>query len=285
MNTMLGGIGPPWYAEGMAELLATHRYAEGRVTLDYFPKNREEVLQLGRIKLVRDCVAAGRLLTLSMVLDFGPGAHIENEPYAWCWAVAALLDGQASLRDRFRQLSQAVTRPDFNAYFRQLYAADWHELNDAWEVYASQLEHGYDFIRAAIEFAPAAPLASGGGQVRVAADRGWQSSRLRLEAGKKYRLRATGRYQVAREPKVWWCEPGGVTIRYYAGQPLGILLAAVRPDERRDDEISPLVHPQVIGLGATLKPEQSGTLYLRINDSPAELADNAGTLDVEIVAE
>ena len=89
MNTILGGIGPPWYAEGMAELLATHRFADGQVTLDYFPQNREEVSQLGRIKLVRDSVADGRLLTLSKVLDFGPGAHVENEPYAWCWAVAA----------------------------------------------------------------------------------------------------------------------------------------------------------------------------------------------------
>ena len=63
-----------------------------------------------------------------------------------------MLDGQASFRDRFRQLPQAVSRPDFNAHFRQLYAADWHELNDTWEAYASQLEHGYDFVRAVIEF-------------------------------------------------------------------------------------------------------------------------------------
>ena len=76
-----------------------------------------------------------------------------------------------------------------------------------------------------------------------------------------------------------------MTIRYYAGQPLGILLAAVRPDERHIDKISPLVHPQVIGLGATFTSEHNGTLYLQINDSPAELADNSGTLDVEVVAE
>ena len=66
--------------------------------------------------------------------------------------------------------------------------------------------------------------------VTVAADRGWQNSGLRLEAGVSYRLTAAGRYQVAKTTKVWWCEPGGVSIRYYRGRPLGILLAAVRPD-------------------------------------------------------
>jgi len=37
-----------------------------------------------------------------------------------------------------------------------------------------------------------------------------------------------------------------------------------------------------VGLGATLTPQQAGTLYLRINDSAAELDDNAGSLTVEI---
>ena len=37
-----------------------------------------------------------------------------------------------------------------------------------------------------------------------------------------------------------------------------------------------------LSLETTLTPEQSGTLYLRINDSAAELSDNAGTLAVEI---
>jgi hypothetical protein len=48
---------------------------------------------------------------------------------------------------------------------------------------------------------------------------------------------------------------------------------------------SGLATPIVIGPGATLKPKQSGTLYLRVNDSMAELDDNAGKVDVKIVAE
>ena len=45
---------------------------------------------------------------------------------------------------------------------------------------------------------------------------------------------------------------------------------------------SNLIHPAAVGLETTLTPGHSGTLYLRINDSAAELADNAGELTVEI---
>jgi hypothetical protein len=35
-------------------------------------------------------------------------------------------------------------------------------------------------------------------------------------------------------------------------------------------------------MGGEFPIEASGTLYLRINDSPAELKDNAGSLDIRI---
>ena len=66
----------------------------------------------------------------------------------------------------------------------------------------------------------------------IAADRGWQSSGVWLEAGKTYHVAASGRYQIAVEKngdgeKAWSCEPGGVTIEYHDGRPLGELLGAV----------------------------------------------------------
>jgi hypothetical protein len=46
--------------------------------------------------------------------------------------------------------------------------------------------------------------------------------------------------------------------------------------------MSSLLSPIEVGLGAELTPAETGTLYLRINDSPAELADNAGGLQVQV---
>jgi hypothetical protein len=107
---------------------------------------------------------------------------------------------------------------------------------------------------------------------------------VRLEAGQHYQLRATGRYQLAGQPRVWWCEPNGVSIRYYHGQPLGILLAAVRSDDGATGS-SGLLLPQVVGLETVLTAPRDGTLYLRINDAPDSLADNQGTLTVEVTPE
>ena len=45
---------------------------------------------------------------------------------------------------------------------------------------------------------------------------------------------------------------------------------------------SPFLNPIPIGPGGTIKAEQTGDLYLAINDSPAERRDNAGQAEVEI---
>ena len=192
-------------------------------------------------------------------------------------------------------------RADFNQQFYRLFKADWRELCEEWQLMLANMEYGYDVARSAIDFTPGKPLSGKGATITVAADRGWQNSGLRLEAGITYRLTAAGRYQVARtsplpsteghgataagapgEPKVWWCEPGGVSIRYYHGRPLGILLAAVRPDHPPPDAVSALLHQTAIGLAATITPRQTGTLFLKINDSAGELDDNAGELKVDV---
>ncbi|HEY1067719.1 MAG TPA: hypothetical protein VGE52_16465, partial [Pirellulales bacterium] len=83
-------------------------------------------------------------------------------------------------------------------------------------------------------------------------------------------------------PKPWISEANGVSIRYYHGRPLGLLLGAIRPESLGEGK-TPLVSPLEIGLGATLTPDETGVLYLRVNDSSAELADNQGELEVNIV--
>ena len=283
MHTLVGGVGPAWYAEGMAELLATHRLEGGKLTLNYFPKSRDEVSKWGRIEIVEHDFAARRAKDLTKVFGYNPRTDAENEWYGWCWAVAAFLDGHPRYRTRFRQLPRIVKRPDFTTAVTQAFGADWRRLQEDWRLYAANLDYGYDFARMEIETKAPEQLSADKAKVKVAADRGWQASGVRLEAGKKYRLRASGRYQVASKPRVWWCEPGGVTIRYYRGRPLGMLLAAVGADDAGETSPGSLVNPTAVGLETTLTPDRDGTLYLRINDSPGSLADNAGSLSVEIV--
>ena len=291
MSTVLHGMGPPWYAEGMAEYLGTHRWQNGRLTLGYMPRSREESRRWRRVGIIQDAVSQHQALRLKTVIEYPPTAHLETEPYAWCWAAVTLLDRHPRYQKRFRQLIGLVRENDFNERFYRLFEPDWEELCEEWQLMVVNMEYGYDVARSAVDFTPGKPLPRAGAEVTVAADRGWQNSGLRLEAGKTYRLAAAGRYQVAvgqvanlpgEKPKPWMSEPGGVSIRYYKGRPLGILLASVRPDHPAPGSTSALLHSTVVGLGATLTSTETGTLYFKINDSPGELDDNAGELKVEV---
>ncbi len=284
MNGMLSGCGPPWYMEGLAELLATHRWHDGQLQLAYFPRRRDEVEQWGRIKIVRTEVAAGLLLALEEIMAYGPRAHLRTEPYAWCWAAAAFLDGHPAFADRFRQLPAYVHAPesDLTARFWQLVAEDRRQLNEQWQLFALNIDYGYDVAREAIEYAPPGEAFVDAREVRVQVDRGWQSTGLRLAADVPYHLVAAGRYQVGAGPPIWWCEPDGVTIRYVAGRPLGMLLAAVSDPLQPLAGVTPLAQPAAIGRDASVTFPMAGTLFLRINDAPAELADNRGEVTVRI---
>jgi hypothetical protein len=289
MTAFLGGCGPGWYMEGTAELLGTHRLDEkGQLTLDVMPRTRDEVPMLGRIKLIDDAIAAGRVMTLPAIMQLNNRQQLGNEAYAWCWAAAKLLDANPRYSKRFRDLRTIVQNKDFNDEFRRRFAADWADLNAEWQAYIAALDYGYDYERMAIDFQTGKPLAGGDQAVTIAADRGWQSSGMLLEAGKTYDVSATGRYQIAVEEKdgatkAWPCEPGGVTIEYHDGRPLGMLLGTIESrDERASLPGTSFGTPLAIGLHATIKPMASGTLYLRVNDWPGKLDDNRGSLTATI---
>ena len=284
MQWQLGGAGPPWYMEGTAELLGTHLWEDGKLQLAYFPHSRDELDHWGRIKIVRTEVEAGRLLSLAQIAAYGPTAHLRNEPYGWCWAAAAFLDGHPDFSLRFRQLTGHVkdSPQAFSDFFFTSFDRDMRQLVEQWQLFVLNIDYGYDVRREAVVYEPLASTPRESASVEIRADRGWQSTGFRVAEGTPYEIQATGRYQVASAPKVWWCEPNGVTIRYHGGRPLGALLAAVSDVDEPLTGTTPLAQPEMIGLGRDIEFSHAGTLFLRVNDSPAELADNAGQIRVDI---
>lgn len=288
MQTFLGGAGPPWYMEGMAELLATHRWQDGKLQVNYFPQSRDETPYWGRIKIVQDAFSAERGLTLPDVFRLDKRAHLQNEPYGWCWAAAAFLDGHPRYRERFRALkNRAADASDaFSSRFAAELRADARELAEEWQLFVAELDYGYDLARSAILRTPAqgssGDLSGNGVTVRIDAARGWQSSGVAVEAGKRYDIAASGRYQVGDSPKPWICEPTGVTIEYWRGRPLGMLLGAVAPADERDSELTPLVKDSAVGAHAEWTCTDSGTLYFRVNEASSGLKDNRGQVTVVI---
>jgi hypothetical protein len=266
----------------MAELLGTHLWRDGQLRLGYMPVDKTETPGWGRIKIIKEELAAGRGMMPRTILEYGPTAHQQNTPYGWCWGLAAFFDHHPDSQLVFRQLRERITAGDIDTWLLEQLRDDWSSLSEDWQVFVMGIEYGYDIARAAIVRKAAQPLPPGGATATITVDHGWQSTGVRLEPGVTYDLVAEGRYQIAETSEIWWCEPGGVTIQYYQGRPLGMLLGAVRDDDRPLARLSPLVQPEPCGLQRTWTPQQGGTLYLKINESAADLADNRGEIAVRV---
>ncbi len=290
MATQLGGCGPGWYMESMAEHLGTHTWnAEtGEVTLGVMPTNRDGFAMWGRTKLVRDAIDAGRGRSITVVMKTDNTRALTTEEYAWCWALAKLLDTHPRFQARWRSLAGNVLDPDFDKRFYATFADDWSHLDSEWRLFTTQLDYGYDIKRETIDFKFGRPLVGPQSECKIATDRGWQSTGWLVEAGRRYKLVATRQFIVSHEPDgtPWPCSADGVTLDYHDGRPLGQLLATVDP--RTADKVARQLgtnafwQPTPLGTDVVYEPTASGTLYLRVNDSPAKLAENEGELAIEI---
>jgi len=276
MYAQLGGVGPGWYSEGMAELLGTHRWQDAQLQLGIMPANRQEVPMWGRIKLIRAASRAGQPLRLPAVLGLCQRGPLTTDQYAWCWGLCKFLDSHPQWQAKFRELPRHVSDPKFNQRFQETF--DDSQLEHEWNAFVATLDYGYDARRMALVQKPVYEK-SHAGTVLISAEHGWQATGWQLQAGQQYRVTATGRFQIAHDSQPWPCEPGGVTLEYHDGKPLGMLLGAFQ--FASGDTFS---EPMSIGLSSTIQPKHNAQLYLRVNDSPAQLSDNRGTLRVSLSA-
>ena len=303
MLAHLGGAGPGWHMEGLAELLGTHRWqptdGEQPLRLGEMPGSRKNFPMWGRIKLIKDAVKVGKPLTLADVLRIDNRRPLGTEQYSWSWALCWLLENDARFRKPFHTMRRGLDfAPDggrrFNRRFRKQFGEqDWRSLEIQWLAMVATMDYGYDHRRMQIEEQKEATLGSGLAKVQVASDRGWQSTGCRLERGKKYQLKATGRYRIALDhtfvpPTPWPCEPGGITLEYHDGQPLGKLMAALVPVEgsasggKSGGKRATFASPLAIGLEGLLAPQADSVLYLRMNDHAGRLVDNKGEATVTL---
>jgi hypothetical protein len=279
-----------WYMEGMAELFRAHQTdRDGKTRFRLFPSDRDTFGGLGWIRLVDDDRRSTGLRTIDAVTAMQVNDFQKYNAYAWSWSLCAFLDGHPRYRDRFRRIGNLVTsHSDATLELQKVFQDDWPQVSEEWLVFAGNLCYGYDIARTVLDLTPGRPLEKAGGtaELDVAADHGWQSSGILLEQGQTYAISASGRCVVATEPKPWESEPQGVSIRYHAGQPVGKLVATIRSQTL--SETSPyttMLTVLPIGREARLTPRITGTLYFRVNDFWNELADNSGSVHVNVALE
>ena len=279
---------PYWYLEGMAELIATHeRDADGSLRLSVMPADRDRFLGWERIVLVqRDCAGRG-VRSIDEITKLNADDFTKVESYAWCWALCRFLDSHPRYQSEFRRIARTLAANPFVAVFREFHRQHAQELDAEWLLFATNIEYGFDFERAVIEFSDGKPLIGQSRSVEVVADRGWQSSGFLVESGQKYRVEANGQFTLADKPRPWVSEANGVSLRYTKGQPLGRLLGCVRLSGSSEQAARGMLDLIPLGNVTEFTPELSGTLYLRLNDAWSELADNKGlvTATLGIVAD
>ncbi|MEL7336926.1 MAG: hypothetical protein AAFN70_12060, partial [Planctomycetota bacterium] len=274
---MFGGAGPPWFMEGNAEWLATHRGVGTQLQIGVIPATEAEVPFWGRYAVIRDAAKNARVPSIESVMRYSNVAHRRVEPYAWSWAAVMLLYHHADTRQIFLDMPAQGQLPA-TAFTRTLYTQlknQWPQVRLRWSLLADELDYGYDPVRSSIPLAKTLPptLQSEAHVTRVAADRGWQSAGTLIPAGTTIQITAKGKYTLADSPRPWTCYPDGVTIQYHRGMPLGKLVAAVVPVDPKTSRYAPAVRWQAIGSEGQLQVREKSWLMLRINESSNQLFD------------
>lgn len=270
---------PTWYTEGIAECLATHRLDDGRFVNTPIPRSADDVEQLGRIEHLQKLVRSGRAPTLRNVLNAAPAAHRSIEAYAASWAAVAMLSGHPRYAAGFAAIERGPLDAAFTERLTQIEGWDAAVAARDFAAFLDDLDYGYDLATHAIDWKAAPPLESAA-KFAVAAGRGWQHAGVSLTAGRRYSIASGGRSQLGRiGSREIESGPDGISLDWYRGRPIGRLLAAQWVEEPGRQ---PGFRVLAEGSEAEFAAATDGPVYLRINESPASLADSRGVILVTL---
>lgn len=290
MLWFLRGYGSPWYGEGMAELFGVHRWNGQKLELLYRLRDRSESENWGRVKQIKDERDAGTAMSLSDVLNIPPTAFLDVRFYAWSWAGCEFFAKHEKTKVEFAKLPQfaGLDSTEFNQQFGRRIQNNWVELERDWVLFVAEMEYGYEIQRGSLSQAHPveAKFGSMSSKFRIASNRSWQSTKVKIKKGDRVRITGSGEFIVAddRGSRPWGCQSNGVTIRYYQGHPLGMLQAGIlNPGAKTaQEQVKALIDPIPVGFSAEIIAPSDGILCLRINESPAFLDDNQGALEVTV---
>ncbi|WP_145112629.1 hypothetical protein [Gimesia panareensis] len=286
-SMIMKNIGAPvWYLEGIAESMATHRIgADGKFQFNVMPHNKTDFAGLGRISLIQEAVQNAPPPTMLDVMQLTPDDFAKDDAatYSWSWALCQFFDKHPRYQAAFRELSHHMQGAAFSEKIKQVIGPDPVEVNDAWLLFARNLQPGYDSKRAMISFVRGQDLEKDSSKPEIIdAYRGWQSSGVHVTRGETYKVSATGMFTLAQQPKPWKSTADGISFQYFNGQPLGRLLMMIRPDPDNASRMKTLLREYPQGAEAVWMAPASGTVYFRLNDAWNSLNDNEGAVQVKV---
>jgi hypothetical protein len=288
--TLRGLDTPVWYNEGIAEYLATHRLepdADGglRFAASPIPTRPEDVEQLGRIEMLVELRATQKVPSLDDVLSLRVGEHGSIADYAASWAAVAMFANHPAYAKAFAKLERGPLEPDFNRRLTAMPGWDATRASRDFDSLTADVDYGIDFERMVIDWSPGIPLVAPR-RFDVDATHGWQNTGLALAAGARAAFTAKGRVGLGTvtDPTTSAIIPlegeaDGISLAWYRGRPTGRLLVGQWLDTPADGG-RPRFDVLAEGASGELVAAVDGPLFVRLNGSPARLADRKGTLAV-----
>ena len=286
MNRTFGDLNPRWYSEGIADLLALHRWDGEKLTLGIYPDSPDEVPGFGRIDRIKKAGRERSRKTLDDVIEFEADDYLDNDSYAWSWSLVTLLYHTPRYARAFEAMPYLMMRHDATRLFLDLLESDNSRLNRDWYEWIASIDYGADFSSFARDDLPPHPLTEPVELTLSPNEPGWQSAGIRLEAGKVYSLRVEGRFKVYEKnfARTLPSEASGITLRYFAGAPLGQVTAAVPSDGA--ETVNPWKGAVPLKSGTVrLTPAETGPLFFRFNIPSGEAKRASGSLTVRIAPE
>ena len=290
-TTLLSLNTPTWYTEGIAEWLATHRLATGVPQFQHtpVPVTPEDVEQLGRIEMIRRLRQVAEAPSLDEVFAMKPTLHGTIRSYASAWAAVAFLAGHPRYREAFAATEKKPLDRSFTRRMISQPGWDAFTARRDFDAFTADLDYGFDPIRMAIDWSRSRLLPANGGSTTVKASQGWQTTGWRMEAGRRYLLRASGRCrvgQIEQENGVLDLEStaDGISVDWYRGRPVGRLLVAQWDESPASGERPSF---QILGEGGdvTFTAASDGPLFLKINNHPVSLPRSHGHLAIKVGSE
>ncbi len=250
-----GSTGPTWYSEGMAEI--------GQYWKDSDDKSVQcspEVLRY---------LKTSKPKPLKEVVDRDQFTGDSWQNYAWRWSLCHLLGFNENYTQRFKPLGIALMSEQRDISFWTVYGTMSQEIEFEYLLFLRNMEIGYRVDLCSWDWKTKFKRISGRRTAlsKIKANRGWQASRLEVEAGEQYHFETVGNWSVEAKGEELTAD-GGADSR---GKLMGVLF--------HDYSLS---EPFELGASGTFTAAGDGKLYVRCKDDWSEIADNRGAITLKI---
>ena len=283
--TAFGDGGPDWYKEGMAEMLGRDCMSRASVVC---PKSLANTLQSKKQRSLNEVVRRGEFtghLAIGInriVADYGGEASQlpvslwkpsysrsideARKTYCWSWALCNMLHHNPNYAAKFRQLGNGFLTGSRS--FNNVFSVERAQIEFEFRQYIRHLKTGYRVDLCAWDWKKRFRDLDDRDKVtvRIQARRGFQPSGVNVRKGQVYRFVASGTWRLA---------PGEQLMDAKGRAGRGRLVGVVFDRYKLGETIS-------LGTHGAFIAASSGRLYLRCNDGFSKLADNEGSVLVEI---